>query len=188
MKSGAVEVGIRLTKHVSASYSRAGQATQYTAGDIIANSQTAASVTPIAFELLRPCGRIMGARMAVAPASGNLVIANMDIDLLLFRPATSIPFAAAGYPKDNDPVGLTKAKCDELLGVLSFLEGGWRNQLGALTAGEFGWQRIFPTAPIPFNIEGLGTLTLPAIMQAADIWNPGNVVQTFGFALEVEYD
>lgn len=169
---------------------RPAQATQYTIGDHIANSLTAADVTPMSFTLPRNSGRVYGARATITPGSGSLVITACAIDLLLFRPEASIPFAAAGYPKDNDAFTMTAAMYKELVGIISFTAAAWRNTLGGLTAGAVGWQAAklaSARAFAPFNVEGLGG-TLTGVLVAADVWNPGNVVQTIDIALDTDID
>lgn len=183
------------TPRLTGSVSRPADATQYSIGDILANSGTAASVVPITFTLTRTSGRISGCRCVVTPASGNLVITALDFDLLLFRPEASIPFAAAGYPADNAALAITAAAMKELVGIFRFTSGGWRNPAGALTAGVTGYQAqplYSPTSTprpyAPFNVVSTGASTLLGLIQMQGAWNPGNVVNALDFALDVDLD
>lgn len=180
--------------HVSTSLVRPGQATQYTAGDIIANSQTANLVVPLTFTIPyaanRRTGRLTGARAVVTPASNDLVITALDFDLLIFRPAASIPFAAAGYPADNAAMAISAAAYRELVGVFRFINTAWRNTLGALTAGVTGHQNaacvVRPN--YPFSLDSLDGNALIGVVQAIGVWNPGNIAQTFNFTLDLEQE
>lgn len=187
------------------SFIRPSDATAYTAGDLIGNSLTPASVVPMSFQMPSASGKIAGARMTIQPASGNLVIVAADIDLLLFRPFTSginssgdavtpsIPFAAAGFPADNAALTLTDTMYKELVATWSFLNGAWRNQLGGLVAGTVGWQAVatnaFNSLGAIFNLELCkisGVYTLYGLLQAKAAWTPGAVAQTITVDLDVE--
>jgi len=180
------------TPLVTAQMVRPGNATQYSIGDAIANSMTAASVVPIEFSvasMTNGSGRIMGGRCVVTAASGTIVLPNFD--LLLFRPATNIPFAAGGYIADNSALNISAAAMVELVGVLSFVDSGWRNQAGGATAaGAQVWQTAsFINRPYAsFNLAGMSSLKLLGLLQAQNAWNPGNVANTFDFALDVDAD
>lgn len=179
-----------LTPRLTGQIVRPAQATQFTIGDHVANSLTANLVTPMSFALPRGDGRLYGARMTITPASGNLVITACALDLLLFRPEADIPFAAAGYPKDNDPLTLTAAMYKELIAVISFTAAAWRNPLGGLTASTVGWQAAklaSSRAFAPLNTGSLGA-GIVGVVQAADVWNPGNVVNTIDVTLDVDLD
>lgn len=169
-------------QHLTASLVRPGQATQYTAGDIIANSQTGSAVVPITFTV--PDGAV------VTPASGNLVITACDFDLLLFRPGTDLPFAAGSFPADNAAMAISAAAYRELVGVFRFINTAWRNTLGALTADVTGHQNAAcVTRPsYPFSLNGLSSNALIGVVQAIGVWNPGNVAQTFNFTLDLEQE
>lgn len=181
-------------QHLTASLVRPGQATQYTAGDIIANSQTGSAVVPITFTVPdganRRTGRLTGARAVVTPASGNLVITACDFDLLLFRPGTDLPFAAGSFPADNAAMAISAAAYRELVGVFRFINTAWRNTLGALTADVTGHQNAAcVTRPsYPFSLNGLSSNALIGVVQAIGVWNPGNVAQTFNFTLDLEQE
>lgn len=180
--------------HLTGSFSRPADATAYAAADIIANSGTGALVVPITFTVPDAAnvrsGRITGARCTVAPASGNMVIVAADFDLLLFRPQTDIPFAAAGYPADNAALTLTAAMYRELVGFFPFVNGAWRNQLGSLVAGTVGYQAVGPQARVsyPFSLHGLTGNALLGIVQAKAAWTPGAVVNQLDFTLDLEQD
>lgn len=173
---------------LSATFSRPADATAYTSGDAIANSGTAASVVPLTFTLpANRNGRLLSARCVVAPASGNQVITACDFDLLLFRPVTDLPFAAGSFIADNAAMSISAAAMRELVGVFSFVNGAWRNPLGALTASTSGWQAVTAatrTNGYPFNVGDVGS-TLVGVVQAKAAWTPTAVVNRFDFTLEV---
>jgi hypothetical protein len=187
---------------VTGTFSRPADNVAYAAGDHIANSTTAASVVPITFanatRVNKGTGRITGARCTVAPASGNVVITNFAFDLLLFRPATGIPFAAAGYPADNAALNITAAAYRQLIGQFKFLAANWRNQAGGLTAGTVAWQDVGPGVPVsatvvgrlamPFSLAGLDTSSIIGVVQAQGAWTPTGIVNQFDFALDIEAD
>lgn len=175
---------VRLT----ANFSRPADNTAYATGDAIANSGTAASVTPLTFTLPADRrGRLTGARCTVTPASGNLVITALDFDLLLFRPAADIPFAAGSYIADNAQMSISAAAMREMIGVFTFANGAWRNPLGALTAGASGWQAVATTtrSNYPFDVGDLGS-TILGVVQAKGSWTPTGIVNRFDFALDFE--
>jgi hypothetical protein len=178
-----------IIRHIEATFSRPAAATQYTSGDIIANSGTAGSVEPLTFTLPEErFGRIIGASCTITPASGNLVVTALDFDLLLFRPVASVPFAAGEYPADNAAMSITAAAMRELVGVFTFANGAWRNPLGALTASTSGWQAVAPTTRTlgyGFNVGEAGP-TLIGVVQAKAAWNPTGVINRFDFAIDVE--
>lgn len=101
------------TPLVTAQLVRPSHATTYTDGDLIANSQTAASVVPIEFTMPAYTGRLTGARAVLEAASGTVVLPKFD--LLLFRPASNIPFTAGSYPADNDALEITAAAFREMV-------------------------------------------------------------------------
>lgn len=191
-----------VTRRVTATMTRPADATAYAAGDIIANSGTAASVVPITFDgaarTAKGSGRLMGVRAVVAPASGSLVIANLAFDLLIFRPSTNIPFAAAGYPADNAALTVSAAAMRELVGVFKFSASGWRSGAGSKTvAGAAGYQAVgvgdaaatdvIARPYAPFDLSNLtSTDDLLGLIQAQAAWNPGAVANQFDFVLDVE--
>lgn len=183
-----------ITRRVTGTFSRPADNTAYSAGDIIANSGTAASVVPITFSRAAMedggSGRLTGCRCVVAPASGNLVIANLTFDLLVFRPATSIPFAAAGYPADNAALAISAAAMRELVGVFAFSASGWRSPAGSTSAaGVAGYQAVAlnSTRPFaPFDLTGLDSSSLIGVVQAQAGWTPTGVVNQFDFVLDIE--
>lgn len=192
-----------ITKQLVAStYTRPSDATAYTAGDIIGNSLTAGQVTPITFAnaarrtpdaagAVKASGRIVSARCVVAPASSVVIIAAFDFDLLIFRPGTSIPLAAAGYPADNAALVLTAAAQKELICIIPFVATAWRSGAGSVSAGgATGRQKAVPSvvSPSRFDLSGLTSPNLVAVMQAKSAWTPGAVVNTFDFVLAVEND
>lgn len=179
------------TPRVAASYTRAADAMQYAAGDLIGTTTTAANVVPIVFDLsaLRGSGRISGMRAVITAASGTIVLPAFD--LMLFRPNTSIPFAAGSYPADNAALNVSAAAMRELIAVFSFGATSWRNQAGALAAaGDHVWQdaALSPRSHAPFNVEDLPPWSLLGVMQAQNTWSPGAVAQQFDFMLDMDLD
>jgi len=176
------------TPRVTASFSRPADATQYSIGDIIANSGTAASVVPITFNLPASSGRLTGARAVVTAASGTIVLPAFD--LILFRPEASIPFANAGYPADNTALNITSAAYNQVVAIFSFSASSWRNQAGGTTAaGGVVYQAVSlaSRAIAPFNVDGLSD-TLLGLVQAQNTWNPGAVANTLSFMLDSDFD
>lgn len=174
---------------VIATFSRPADNTAYQTGDAIANSVTGSAVVPMTFALPDDArfGRITGARAVVTPASGNLVVTALDFDLLLFRPETSIPFAAGSFTADNAQMSISAAAMRELIGVFTFAAGAWRNPLGALTTAASGWQAVAPAGRTRYNFNngGLGA-SLIGVVQAKGAWTPTGVVNRFDFALDIE--
>lgn len=174
---------------VTATVSRPADNTAYQSGDHIANSTTGSAVVPLTFTLPEHIrqGVITGARAVVTPASSNLVITALDFDLLLFRPVADIPFAAGSFTADNAQMSISAAAMRELIGVLPFVNGAWRNPLGALTAGVTGFQGVLPSGRtrLPFNVGGL-TNTLIGVLQAKGAWTPTGVVNRFDLTLDIE--
>lgn len=196
------------TPRITATYTRAADATAYQAGDLIGNTTTSANVVPITWDIAAafislaanerpayfPSGRVTGCRCVVEAASGTVVLTNLAFDLYLFRPNTNIPFTAGSYPADNAAVTLTAAAHRDLLGILSFTNSNWRNNIGAnAAAGTFLNQEAAISAVVgrpyaPFNFSGLSATTIRGLIVAQAAWNPGNVAQQFDFALDVDLD
>jgi hypothetical protein len=175
--------------HSTATFSRPADNVAYATGDHIANSTTGASVVPMTFPVTPTKGYITGCRAVVTPASANLVITALDFDLLLFRPATNIPFAAASFPADNAALTLTAAAYREFVGHFIFVNGAWRNPLGALTAGATGYQSV-ATAVRPryhFDLTGQSTLGLIGVVQCKGAWTPTGIINQFDFTLDIEH-
>lgn len=171
----------------------------YAAGDHIANSATGASVTPITFtNAARVSGgsaRLTGCRCVHSCASGTIVLCHFL--LWVFRPASNIPFAAGSYPADNAAINISIAAMKEVVGLFEFLSTDWTNQAGLATAvGDTLYQGV-PLRPAPsgrqrpyapFNLASIPGSDLLAVMQVQNTWNPGNVVNTFDFALDDDQD
>lgn len=179
------------TPRITATYTRAADATQYAVGDLIGNSTTAANVVPISFDLstFRDSGRLSSIRCVVEAASGTIVLPAFD--LILFRPATNIPFTAGSYPADNAACNISSAAYRQEVAVFSYSASSWRNNAGGATAaGAVIYQRsrLTTAAYAPFNISDLSTKSLLGIMQAQNTWNPGNVAQQFDFYLDADLD
>jgi hypothetical protein len=182
------------TPRVTATMVRAGDATQYSIGDLIGNTTTAASVVPITFanaaRITNGSGRISGVRCTITAASGTIVLPKFD--LLIFRPATNIPFAAGSYPADNAALNISAAAMKELVAIFSFSDTAWRNQAGGSTAAG---DHIYQAATIasgrpyaPFNLGSLNSADLLGLLQAQNTWNPGNVANTFDIVLDTDND
>lgn len=182
------------TPRVTGQLVRPGDATQYAIGDLIGNSQTAASVVPITFasvaRVSEGSGRITAARCVVTAASGTIVLPKFD--LILFRPATNIPFTAGSYPADNAALNVSAAAMKEIVGIFSFSDTAWRNQAGGATAaGDHVYQAVTIASGrlhAPFNLASLGSGSLLGLLQAQSTWNPGNVQNTFDLLLDVDQD
>lgn len=107
------------------------------------------------------------------------------------RPPTNVPFGPGGDTADNSAFNISAAATIELVGVLSFIDKGWRNQAGdATAAGAQVWQTTsFVNRPFAsFNLAGMSSQKPLGLLQAQNAWNPGNVVNTFDFALDVDAD
>lgn len=170
-----------------ASFSRLAQAVAYATGDIIANDTVAANVVPLEFPLQHGfvSGKLTGCRATVAPASANLVITALDFDLLIFRGAADIPFAAGAFPADNAALNVSAAAFRELVGIFAFVAGAWRNPAGAVTAGVAGHQSI-RGQNFPFDVSSAAKKSLIGVVQCKGAWTPGAVVNQFDFTLDVE--
>ncbi len=201
-RTGGLQVG-GLTPTVSAVYARPADNNAYQAGDLIGNSTTAASVVPIEFDFAsiktgpKPdkgiSGYVNGAKITVQCASGTIVLTNLILDLFLFPAATSIPFAAAGYPADNTAVTLTAAAFKKLICVCPFVQANWKNNIGAnAAAGDVLWQKA-PVSSITnyskagFNL-GSGITKINGLLVAQGGWTPTGVVNTFTIDLDVVLD
>lgn len=176
-------------RRLSATFSRPADNTAYQTGDAIANSTTGSAVVPMTFSLpTSRTGMLFGARCTVAPASGNVVITALDFDLLLFRGATDIPFAAGSFTADNAQMSITAAAMRQLVGVFSFVNTAWRNPLGALTAGAAGWQAVGPSARTryAFDVGSGAGASLIGVVQAKGSWTPTGIANQFDFELDFE--
>lgn len=186
---------------------RPADATQYAAGDEISNHATAGSVVRAKFNLSGYSrGRILAASVDITPASGNLVITALNFDLLIFKTAEAP--AAVGDNVTHPISGATRRK---EVGRFLFDDGGWQNPLGAFAASTSGYQSLpaqmqvgiaTPTIASPyehgawFDFTGANADTGPGgtsreltvVLQALAAWNPGNVANTFGIALDIEVD
>jgi hypothetical protein len=172
----------------TATFTRPASATTYSVSDSIANSGTGSAVTPLTFKMGVPRGLLISATCVVTPASGNLVIANLDFDLLLFRPDTDTPFAAGSYPADNAALAVTPAAFRNLVAVINFNSSNWRNPAGLLTAGAAGWQASVPSVQPMIEFHTLDLNTLIGVVQVKGAWDPGNVANQFDFVLETSYE
>jgi len=192
--SGSLIVGGR-TPRLTASMTRAASGTQYSVGDALMNTETAASAVPLTWDVgSLTSGRVTGARCVVAAASGTVVLAALDVDLYLFRPATGVPFAAASYPADNAAVNFTAAAMRECIGIIRLASAGWVNNVGTnAAAGGFLYQASALTTVssrpyAPFNLTGLSATTIIGVPVMRGAWNPGNVAQQIDVTLDMDLD
>ncbi|QWV14414.1 hypothetical protein [Marinobacter adhaerens] len=181
------------TRRPMAGFVRPGDLTAYSAGDLIANSQTATEVTPLVFEVARQpsgSGRISGATCVLEAASGSLNPLP-QFDLLLFRPQGDIPYGDGLYPADNAALYLTAPQMAQLVAVIRFSDLGWRNRQGGNTGSG---PLLYQTAPIsprqfaPFDLDPLGVTHLRGLVQTTAAWAAPNVGITFDFTLDVDQD
>jgi hypothetical protein len=182
-----------ITPRVTATYTRAADATgAYADGDAISNTTTGANVTPITFSNVARgvangySGKVTGVRSVIQCGSGSLVTTNLDFDLLIFRAAANIPFAAGSYIADNAALAITAAAMKHLVGMLRFSSSAWE----AMGATDAAYQaQSFVSRPYaPFNLADIPATSLIGVMRARAAWNPGNVAQTFDFALDIDQD
>ena len=184
---------------LASTFVRPADNTAYSAGDEISNHATAGSVVRSTFDLTGyGRGRILRAGVDITPASGNLVITALDFDLLIFK-TSDVP-AAVG---DNVTHPISAAVRRLAIGQFRFDADGWTNQLGALTAGTSGYQKVPNTLSLAlatpalvhsdgsnFTFDGSALSTagrqLTAVLQVLAAWTPTGVVNTFGIVLDIE--
>jgi hypothetical protein len=180
-----------ITPRPVATLVRPADATAYAAQDHIANSGTGSAVVPLEFVVggASATGIIAGARCVAKATSGALVTTNFAFDLLLFRPATSIPFAAGSYPADNAALTLTSAAMIQCVGIVSFVAAGWRTAGLETGAGHQVKGLASGLSFETFSLMGLGAANkLLGVVQAKAAWDPGNVIQTLSFELLTQGD
>lgn len=180
-------------KRLTATFSRPADNVAYAAGDAIANSTTGSAVVPIEFSLDGfTRGNITGIRCVVTPASGNLIIAALDFELLLFRPVTDIPFAAGSFAADNAALAISAAAYRECVGTFIFDATQWRSPAGSLSVGgATGFQSVdCASRPLfPFNVEAIAlgsSRKLVGVVQALNSWTPTGIINQFDFALDLD--
>ena len=139
-----------------ATFNRPADAVAYAVGDLIANSTTAASVTPLSFTAGRfdAQGVLRNANILVTSIR---LIANTGAPAILPRASLyglAGPFAAAGYPADNAVLrGATGAltqsalELEQIVGDVS----AW-TQAGASLA----YADIIPAVPVPLVADAAG--------------------------------
>lgn len=180
------------TRRARAGFTRPSSATDYAAGDLIANSATAASVTPLVFDVARIAsgsGRISGATCVMEAASGSLALPSFD--LLLFRPQGNIPFADGAYVADNAPLALLAAQVAQLIAVISFSPLRWRNRTGGNTGSGPLLYQAAPVSPrqfAPFDLNPLGVTFLRGLLQTTAPWTPGATTVAIDITLDVDQD
>ena len=185
------QIRVGSTSRNKATFTRAASATQYGLGDVILPTPAA----PISWSLGDDnSGRITGASCVVTAASGTIVLTALAIDLYLFEPYTDVPYPAASVPADNAPAALLPAAMDNCIGLARFTNAGWLNNVGSnAAAGTFLYQcaALSTVGGRPFasfNTFDLNNGVILGVPVVRDVWNPGNVAQTFDFILDVEMD
>jgi hypothetical protein len=133
-------------------------------------------------------GKIMSARMVIAPASGAPVTANCQLSLYIFRPTTNIPFQ--NYPADNAAMAFSAAALKDLIGVFKFLPTSWDPVEGAAMYQAVGLDSR-PYAPYNLDDIVVGGVARPKLngvirVEGSVGWNPGAVAQDIQVALDVE--
>lgn len=182
-----------ITPRATAAIAKPASATAYSIGDHLGNNLVAANVTPIEFTVARATsgagasGRLTGMRCVASTADGSaLTTANLAFDLLVFRKAANVPFAAGAYPADNDTISIPKASVLQLVGVFSFTASGWKTsgfaQGVAYQSAKLNSDRPFA----PFNLADLVTDKLVAVAAMTAAWGASNVAHSIDFILDVE--
>ncbi len=182
------------------SFVRPSDATNYTAGDEVANSATAGSVVRLTYDLSGYTrGRVLAAAMDITPASGNFIVTASDLSILIFK--TPDAPAAVG---DNVALNITGDVRAKAIGSWRFDDGGWTGQLGAI-AGTVtsGFQQVTAQAVVPlgapalisahvvghpFDFTGqlLSQRELTVVIQVLAGWDPDAVANTIGVTLDIE--
>ena len=136
---------------LTSTFSRPADNTAYAAGDEISNHATAGSVVRPTFNLSGfTRGLILAAGLDITPASGNLVITALDLNMLLFKTADAP--AAVG---DNVTHPISGAVQRTAVGCFRFDDGAWRNPLGAFTASTSAYQEVPHTLSLPIATPAL---------------------------------
>jgi hypothetical protein len=120
---------------ITGSLTTPGTTATYTAGYYIGNS----ALTPLEFTTASSKGAILGATMAITPASGQFLYAAADFSLVLYKKDASIPLASGSYPADNaqfTPSSLSVARSFALNRIcqFDFSNSLWRNGAGQLVS------------------------------------------------------
>lgn len=171
--------------------------TVYAAGDEVSNHATAGSVVRATFNLAGfSHGRILACEVDFTAASGNVVTAASDLEILLFRTAEA-PTAV------GDNVTHPIAAATRALAVARFRldDTGWTGPLGTVAAGTSQVQAVMATLvqPLatnvaeyphvygfPFNLEDQTAKTLTLVVRALAAWTPTGIINTFGVTLDIE--
>ncbi len=167
-----------------ATFSRPADNTTYATGDAIANSLTGSAVVPMTFKLGVARGLLISATCVVTPASGSLIVAGLDFDLLLFRPGASIPFADGSYIADNSQMAISAAARRDFVAKFAFVNGMWENEYGAYTGGLAGWQASVPAIRPVIEFHTYDSGNLIGVVQAKGAWSPTAIINRFDFSLE----
>lgn len=185
-------------RYVIPAFSIPSSAGAYAVGNEVSNSATAGSVVrgTIDLSMVRKA-RPVRASIAITPASGNLVIAALDLALLLFKTADAP--AAVG-----DRVALNIPAQTRNKGVIfTFANTAWTQPTGALTAGTDGFQEKLPAVAIAgsgaiagpifdffkaSDVANIAAHQLTVVVQAEGTWTPGAVVNQFDIVFDIEIE
>jgi hypothetical protein len=182
------------------SFVRPADATNYTAGDEVANSATAESVVRLTYDLSGYTrGRILAAAMDITPASGNFINTASDLSILIFK--TPDAPAAVG---DNVALNIEGSVRAKSIGTWRFDDGAWTGQLGAVAGTvtsafqQVPAQAVVPLAtpalvsphavghPFDFTGQTAAQRELTVVIQVLAGWDPDNVANTIGVTLDIE--
>jgi len=170
-------VGTRSTV-ASSSFTRPADTTAYASGDMVANSTTAGSVSPMSLTVARKSqwtGKILRARLS--KSSTGMTNPNFRVHFFKISPTTSAgDNAPAFYPAANAINGLASGyigACDIVMDQ-QFSDGA--SGRGSPLVGS---AMIFDTAA--------ASQTIYALIEARGAYAPGNA-ETFTLTLEVDQD
>ena len=172
---------------------RVQDATTYAIGDILTStpSNWISFPNPLRPGALR--GRITGVDCVVECSTGTIALPSFD--LLLFEPASNIPFAPGSVPADNAALNITAAAYRNLIGIFRFADTGWRNNAGGSTAAGTvliqSASAALQPAGKPYVITdqtGTNANEIRGLIQMQNAFNPGAVGYTIDFVLDVDSD
>lgn len=166
-------VGLLKPFRATATLTRPADTAAYAAGDLIAVSTTAASVTPLSFTV----GRFDGATLINAAVLIHTVRVIARAGAPTIRPRVraygAAPFSAGGYPADNAALtGATGALTAEALALEQVLGdvSAW-----AQTSANAAFADIALTAPIPMVADGEGKIY--ALLEALNAGTPTSALR-----------
>lgn len=154
---------------LQASYTRPGDTTAYTAGDVLANSTSAATILTFASAVRANAGggRIVGARVVSDAAAGT----KGDPELYLFRSSITMQ-------QDNAAWGPTDAEMRNCIGVIAFGSApkvGSGNEIWAATGLDIAFK------------AGAGLTDIYGVVVVRNGYTPANA-GVLQFELDVEQD